>query len=46
MSDDFYSMAEAGQYMMAKIPNAKDSLADYEKYYNDISAAYAAGQIS
>jgi hypothetical protein len=46
ISDDFYSMAEAAQYMNSQIPIMTDSLGQYENFYNKITAAYAAGEIS
>ena len=46
ITDDFYSMAEAAQYMNDQIPVMTDSLSQYENFYNNITAAYAAGEIS
>ena len=46
ITDDFYSMAEAAQYMNSQIPIMTDSLGQYENFYNEITAAYAAGEIS
>lgn len=46
ITDDFYSMAEAAQYMNNQIPIMTDSLGQYENFYNKITAAYAAGEIS
>ena len=46
ITDDFYSMAEAAQYMNNQIPIMTDSLGQYENFYNEITAAYAAGEIS
>lgn len=46
ITDDFYSMAEAAQYMNNQIPIMTDSLSQYENFYNKITAAYAAGEIS
>ena len=46
IADDFYSMAEAAQYMNSQIPIMTDSLGQYENFYNKITAAYAAGEIS
>ena len=46
ITDDFYAMAEAAQYMNDQIPIISDSLGHYENFYNDITAAYAAGEIS
>ena len=46
ITDDFYSMAEAVQYMNSQIPTMTESLGHYENFYNDLNAAYAAGEIS
>lgn len=46
LTDDFYAMAEAAQYMTNQIPQFTDALGHYEDFYNNISAAYAAGEIS
>ena len=46
IEDDFYSMAEAAQYMTNQIPLMTDSLGDYENFYNKITQAYANGEIS
>ena len=46
ITDDFYTMAEAAQYMNNQIPIMTDSLGQYESFYNNITAAYAAGEIS
>lgn len=46
ITDDFYAMAEAAQYMNNQIPVITDSLSQYENFYNKITAAYAAGEIS
>lgn len=46
ITDDFYSMAEAAQYMNNQIPIMTDSLGQYENFYNKITSAYAAGEIS
>lgn len=46
LTDDFYAMAEAAQYMTDQIPQFTDALGHYEDFYNNISAAYAAGEIS
>lgn len=46
IEDDFYSMAEAAQYMTSQIPLMTDSLGDYENFYNKITQAYANGEIS
>jgi hypothetical protein len=46
LSDDFYSMAEAAQLMVDKIPLMTNALGSYESFYNEIEAAYAAGEIS
>lgn len=46
MSDDFYSMAEAAQLMMDKIPLIEGSLGSYESFYNNLEAAFAAGEIT
>ena len=46
LSDDFYQLAESAQFMVDKIPTITDSLGHYENFYNEITAAYAAGEIS
>ena len=46
ITDDFYAMAEAAQYMNNQIPVITDSLGQYENFYNKITSAYAAGEIS
>lgn len=46
LSDDFYSMAEAAQYMVDKVPVISNSLGNYENFYNSISTAYANGEIT
>lgn len=46
LSDDFYSMAEAVQYMVDKVPVISNSLGNYENFYNSISTAYANGEIT
>ena len=46
LSDDFYSMAEAAQLMVDKVPLMTQALGNYESFYNEIEAAYAAGDIS
>ena len=46
LSDDFYSMAEAAQLMIDKVPLMTTALGNYEAFYNEIEAAYAAGDIS
>ena len=46
LTDDFYAMAEAAQYMTDQIPQFTDALGHYENFYSNISAAYAAGEIS
>jgi hypothetical protein len=39
-------MAEAAQLMVDKIPLMTNALGSYESFYNEIEAAYAAGEIS
>ena len=46
LSDDFYSMAEAAQLMIDKVPLMTTALGNYESFYHEIEAAYAAGDIS
>lgn len=46
LSDDFYSMAEAGQLILDKIPVVSNSLGNYEQFYNELETAYAAGEIT
>lgn len=46
IEDDFYSMAEAAQVLTDKIGPLKDNLFSYEKAYEDLNAAYTAGEIS
>jgi hypothetical protein len=40
LSDDFYSMAEAAQLVVDKIPRVENALGSYESFYNKITAAY------
>ena len=46
LSDDFYSMAEAAQLMVDKVPLMTQALGNYESFYNELESAYAAGDIS
>lgn len=46
ITDDFYAMAEAASLMTQQIPEYVDQLGSYEDFYNNITAAYNAGEIS
>ena len=46
IADDFYSMAEAAQYMVNQNPIWSDSLSQYEKFYNELNDAYSKKEIS
>ena len=46
IADDFYSMAEAAQYMVNQNPIWSDSLSKYEKFYNELNDAYSKKEIS
>ena len=46
ISDDFYQMAEAASLMMDKSPVIQEDLAAYGDYYEQLTSAYNAGDIS
>ena len=46
LSDDFYTMAEAAEYMLKKQPAIENSLQTYDTFFNNLKSSYEAGQIT
>lgn len=46
LSEDFYAMAEAGEYLKKNIGKTGEALGIYENHYNDLNDKYATATIS